>query len=373
MTLRIAVVNRHPLDAVGGSEIQCDLYARELVARGHAVTYVALHARRTAQPLDAADAPPYTVVPLDAAATSAPGIVRAVLASDADVVYWRYGREFLAEVATALRDRPRPVPVVLAVAHVDDVSRWPALPLATGGLRDRGADLRWRLQHRRSWRAFRAVAAIAAQREDFLGRVPVRRQAHVPNIVDPSLVPFAWPRPYVAWVANLKPRKRPEQLIPLARSLAADGLDVVAVGAVQDARYASFARGDGAPANLHVLGPLPPPQAAGVIAGARCLAVTAREEGLSNATIQAWWHGVPTVSLDYDPDGAIASEGLGAVCDGVEQRFHREVLAHARDTEAARAAGLRASAYAQARFGSGRNTELLEALLTAAAHGGSHG
>jgi glycosyltransferase involved in cell wall biosynthesis len=363
VTLRVAVVNRHPDDAVGGSEIQCDLFARELTARGHDVTYVALHAGSSPTQVDRDGGAPYARIPLDGPASSDAGaIASAVRAARADVVYWRFGRELLAEVAAELSGPDRRVPVVLAVAHVDDVTRWPALPLAAGAIRHRAADLRHRVRHRRSWRAFRHVAAIAAQREDFLDRVPVDRQRHIPNIVDPTFVPFVWPRPYVAWVANLKPRKRPEQLIPLARALDEHGVDLLVAGAVQDDRYLSLFGADSPPPNLHVLGLLAPTQAAGLIAGSRCLAVTARPEGLSNAMIQAWWHGVPTVSFDYDPDGAIAAEGLGAVCGGDPVAFRAAVVAHSDAGESARAAGIRARAYAQARFAPERNVALLEEL-----------
>jgi glycosyltransferase involved in cell wall biosynthesis len=281
----------------------------------------------------------------------------------AEVVYWRHGREGLAELVTGLARAQRPVPVVLAVAHVDDVSRWPSLPLARGRLRDRAADLRRRVRHRRSWRAFRQVAAVAAQREDFVGRAPVPLQRHIPNVVDPTVQPFVWPRPYVAWVANLKPRKRPEQLVPLARALAPHGIDLLVAGTVQDPRYAPLAHHDPNVPNLHPLGPLAPAEAAGLIAGSRCLAVTARPEGLSNAMIQAWWHGVPTVSLDYDPDGAIAGRGLGAVCGGDPVAFRSAVITHARTDGAAQATGERARRYAQERFALERNVALLEALL----------
>ena len=361
MSLHVAVVNRHPDDTIGGSELQCDLFARGLVARGHRVTYVALHADTSAA--DPAEEP-YARVRLDPdASRDASTIADAIVASGADVVYWRYGRQQLDGVAARLARAPRQVPLVLAVAHVDDVSRWPSSPPVRGGLRDIAADVRHRLAHRRSWRAFRDVAAIAAQREDFLGRVPVGVQRHVPNVVDPTTVPFVWPRPYVAWVASIKPRKRPEQLVPLARALAEHDVDLLVAGRVSDERYRALAVHDPAVPNLHPLGPLPPAEAAGLIAGARCLAVTFRPEGLSNAVIQAWWHGVPTVSLDYDPDGAIERLGIGAVAGGDEQRFRTQVVAHALDATLAGAAGERARGYAQGRFASDRNVGLLEELL----------
>jgi len=367
--LRIAIVNRHPDDVTGGSELQCDLFARELAARGHAVTYVALHAGSGFAAASGDESgtdgrPSYTRVGLDDAATSDPNrIVSAVRAAGADVVYWRYGREGLAEVVEGLATGAAPVPVVLAVAHVDDVSRWPRSPLVRGGPRHRAADLRHRVRHRRSWRAFGRIAAIAAQRADFVGLAPVDLQRHVPNVVDPTIVPFTWPRPYVAWVANLKARKRPEQLVPLAHALAGEGVDLLVAGGLQDARYASLLTPDPGTPNLHPLGLLAPAEAAGLIAGARCMAVTSRPEGLSNAMIQAWWHGVPTVSLDYDPDGTIAGERLGAVCSGDPLAFRAAVVAHADGGESALAAGARARAHAMGLFDKEQNVALLEGLL----------
>jgi len=367
MMLRVAVVNRHPDDAVGGSELQCDLFARGLVARGHDVTYVALHAATTSS--DVRDRP-YRIARLGPGASdAATDIAAAVLGAAPDVVYWRYGRGRLDSVTRLLARAREPVPVVLAVAHVDDVSRWPTGPIPRRGPRDVAADLRHRLAHRRSWRAFRDVAAIAAQREDFLGRAPVELQAYVPNLVDPEVDPFVWPRPYVAWVANLKARKRPEELVPLARALAEHGVDLLVAGTLQDPRYHALTVLDPEVPNLHPLGPLAPRTAGGLIAGARCLAVTARPEGLSNAMIQAWWHGVPTVSLDYDPDGAIAAEGLGAVCGGASVGFRSAVIAHAIDPELAAAAGRRAATYARSRFDLHRGVERLEALLDAVVAG----
>ena len=361
MSLRVAVINRHPDDVIGGSELQAHLFAGALVERGHEVTYLAIYARST---VPGSSDRRYRVVPMDRSSSGDPARVAAeVRRIGADVVYWRMNRLGLDGVVRRLSVAPR-IPVVLAVAHVNDVSRWTTAPRVGGGPRDRAADLRHRLAHRRSWRAFAHVAAVASQREDFLGRAPVALQRYVPNVVDPTTVPFEWPRPYVAWVANLKARKRPELLVSLAGALAAQGLDLLVVGGLQEQRYAHLMRPvHGAP-NLHALGLMPPHDAAGVIAGARALAVTAREEGLSNVLLQAWWHGVPTVSLDYDPDGLIAASGAGAVCGGDVGRFHREVVRHACEDMLRDAAGRRAADMARARFSLATNAATLDALLT---------
>jgi glycosyltransferase involved in cell wall biosynthesis len=360
--VRVAVVNQHPDDVVGGSELQCDLVARGLAARGHEVTYVAVGSRA-----GHAGARPYRTVtgPDDPI-----GLARTILDTSPDVVYWRFNRRGLREVAKEL-GRVR-VPMVVALAHVDDVTPWPSWPWPGPGstLRDRGSDVRSRLRWRRQLRAYRDVTAIASQRSDLVGRIPmttVALQRHVPNLMDPALAdarPFSHPRPFVAWVANLKPRKRPEHLPALADALAPYGIDLLVAGPVQDERYAWLAEPLAQHPNLHHLGVLTTPEVVALLTAARCLAVTAMPEGFSNVMLQAWWAGTPTVTLDYDPDGLVAAEGLGAVADGDIDRFHREVLRFATGTATdADDVGARAAALARARFAPDVVLEGLEDLL----------
>lgn len=141
-----------------------------------------------------------------------------------------------------------------------------------------------------------------------------------------ELVPFSHPRPYVAWVANLKPRKRPEAFLALARALTGEGVDFVAVGALQHERYRDWAGGTGFPPGFHYLGARSPAEANGVVAGARFVVLTCEPEGFPNVLMQAWRQGVPTLTLDYDPEDLIRTHGLGAVArDAAElERVARE-------------------------------------------------
>jgi glycosyltransferase involved in cell wall biosynthesis len=359
--LRVAVVNRHPNDAVGGSELQCHLLARALTERGHDVVYLAVGGGTTT--VDE----PYRIVP---ASTAGAALGSAIVATRPDVVYWRYGRHGLTEVMRATRRAG--IPVVLAVAHVDDVARWPsATPLRWSAPRTALHQVRVRLRHRLAQRAVGRVAAIAAQREDFLDRVPVAVQRFVPNAADVAVEDFPWPRPYVAWVGNLKARKRPELCRDLADALAPHGVDLLVAGALQDPRYAWLTERDPGRPNLHHLGLLPYAAAAGLVRGARALAVTSRPEGLSNTLIAAWWWGTPTVSLDYDPDGLIAGRGLGAVAGGALDRFLADVITFSSGGAAAVEAGVRAQQLARERFDPTRSFDLAEELLQRAATSGS--
>jgi glycosyltransferase involved in cell wall biosynthesis len=355
------VVNHHPNEALGGSEVQCDLIARGLSARGHEVTYVAI------RPLTVSDDSPSLLeglpYPVVRSMMEPGAILDVLLAGRPDVVYWRFNRRGLRQVARGLRAAG--IPLTVALAHVDDVTPWPTWPWPPSGatLRERLADVSGRVRWRSQLTAFADVTAIASQREDLLDRAPVALQAHVPNIMDPRVEPFVWPRPFVAWVGNLKPRKRPELIPAIADALIAHGVDLVVVGPSVDARVAESLAGQRR-ANLHQLGPIAPAQVSGLLEEARCLAVTARPEGFSNVMIQAWWGATPTVTLDYDPDGLVASEGLGSVAGGDLDVFLADVVRFATSPDDAEAAGGRAQSLARERFAPSVGLDRLEALLT---------
>jgi len=371
--VRVAVVNHHLRDVLGGSELQCDLVARGLTARGHDVTYLAVGG--ASAPAGTVETP-YRILPVSSDPTE---LATAVVTARPDVVYWRFNRRGLRETARALREAG--VPLVVALAHVDDVTPWPSWPWPKQGatLRDRASDLRSRLRWRRQLAAYDDVSAIASQRLDLVGRIPheqVALQRHVPNIMDPASEPFDWPRPYVAWVGNLKPRKRPELIPRIADALARHDVDLVVAGPAQDARYGWLTGVLPQHPNLHHVGTPSPAQVTGLLADARCLAVTAMPEGFSNVMIQAWWGGTPTVTLDYDPDGLVASEGLGAVAGGDDQEHVERFLEHivrfttgaspgSSSEDAVRASGDRAAAFARARFAETAVLDALEELLRA--------
>jgi glycosyltransferase involved in cell wall biosynthesis len=208
------------------------------------------------------------------------------------------------------------------------------------------------------------------QTPEQLEAAPVRSSIVISNSGSLSRsIYFSWPRPYVAWVSNIKAAKRPELCLNLARRLLPHGVDLVMIGRMVDPSYDWLENSAANSENLYYIGPRRLDEVDGVLAGALALVHTCMPEGYPNVFIQAWLQGTPTVSLEFDPGGIIRNQGLGYVSGGDEQQFHQDVMKIITDTEAARQAGDKAKRYAREHCAPERNVAKLEAFLAEVSDG----
>lgn len=351
--LNIAIINQHPDDMLGGSEIQCDIISRELQKRGHQVHYLAVGGN------PAKDyGVPYPVHPV---ARQSDGIAGQVLALKPDLVYWRFNKHCFARAARQIKGAG--IPIVFSVSHVRDVSRHYLQPDAwrTGGFRG------WRRALKESWRLYRehkgfaCVDALVSNNPDHLGLVPVPLQVHIPNSMTQALEPFQWPRPYCLWVANIKERKQPEKYLELAERLQDTGVDFLMVGQMQSKSYEPLLASG--PHNFHYLGEKRLENVNGMMANCLFLAHTCHPEGFSNNFIQAWLQGRTVVSLAFDPGGLLVKENLGFYAEGNMDVFVKQVRKLIDEPALAQDMGARAKTYAQAHFAPEINVARLESLF----------
>jgi glycosyltransferase involved in cell wall biosynthesis len=168
--------------------------------------------------------------------------------------------------------------------------------------------------------ATRILAQHSGQRELLGARYAektwvVSNIAELPKIVKRPAVPA-----YIVWVANLRAEKRPHLLVEIARQL--PQYKFVICGAALDYRsqpgYAeSISQTLSSMPNVDYRGAVPPQATLEIIANASLFLSTSDQEGFPNTMLESWSLGVPVVSLQFDPGGAILKYELGSVTANV--------------------------------------------------------
>jgi len=172
--------------------------------------------------------------------------------------------------------------------------------------------------------------------------------------------------PVVLWIGAIKPAKQPQMFLDLAAKCRDSDARFVLVGRVEDPKWrttlAAAARNH--PKFSH-RDEVPFDQVSAVYAEASVLVNTTVPdyEGLPNAFIQAWLHGVPVVSLHSNPDGILEREGIGyyaGTFEGIVDRV-KHLLLHTTEREAM---GRKARAVAEKQFGIERILDEFERLIS---------
>ncbi|NVD73926.1 glycosyltransferase [Duganella sp. BJB488] len=288
------------IETVGGAEVQQTILARALRQAGYRVTVVTMD---YGQPADT-EIDGIRVLRAHTPHGGLPGLRfvhpritrlwQAMALADADVYYQRASGMLTGLVAQFCAARGRR----FVYAAASDADFYPQLPLI------RYARDKW--CYRRGLRMADAVVVQnPAQQRDCLARYG-RQATIVPSCHAAPAGAHADPDGYVLWAGTVKPLKRPELLLALARRLPQLRFRLVGGGADAALRQAAAAL-----PNLELAGFVPYAQIDAQFDGARVLVNTSEFEGFPNTFLQAWARGVPSVSFF---DNGSRHEGRAVSC-----------------------------------------------------------
>ena len=151
----------------------------------------------------------------------------------------------------------------------------------------------------------------------------------------------------VLWIANLKPLKRPEIFVRLAKNFR-DRNDVqfIMIGRQGWGKWFEKLKRDfQVLPNLNYVGELAQGQVNQHLSNGHILVNTSRYEGFPNTFLQAWMREVPVVSLSVDPDHIIVREKIGYKSETFEQLCY-DIQVLIDDNEKREKMGTRARNYA---------------------------
>jgi glycosyltransferase involved in cell wall biosynthesis len=152
--------------------------------------------------------------------------------------------------------------------------------------------------------------------------------------------------PVISWLATYKPGKRPEWFTRFAErhaDIQCRMAGVVPAPPLDDRAWHDARAAAARLRNLEVQPTIPHERVGEFLRQSTLFAHTSPAEGFPNAFLEAWAHGLPSVTC-FDPDGTIARERLGACCSDYES-WERELERRVASAELRRAEGARARAY----------------------------
>lgn len=291
------------IPVVGGAEVQQTMIARALVRRGYRVSVLTGHfgvpPSTTPEGIRVHHLPALAGRGIKGLRWINPrltDIVAALERIDPDVVYQRAAGGLLAASAWyAVRRGKR-----LVFAAASDADFQP--------------ERRFALEPREAWlyrRALRACAAVVVQNRE--QQAALRRHFGidgrvVTNCYEEDPVRAGDPQGPVVWVGTVKPLKRPELFLELARRMPQRAFHLVggpARGEAAQAYFDQLARQAAGIPNLTLHGFVPFQDVGRLYDGASVLVNTSEFEGFPNTFLQAWIRGIPTLSFvaPTAPDG----------------------------------------------------------------------
>jgi glycosyltransferase involved in cell wall biosynthesis len=160
-----------------------------------------------------------------------------------------------------------------------------------------------------------------------------------------ELLDNAGPREFL-WVGSFRRRKRPELFLELARRVPEAKFTIIGGRGDDESFHKEMAERARSIANVYHEGFVKPSEISHYYGRAYALVNTSFLEGFPNTYLHAWVHGIPTYTIEIDPDGIIERHDIGRVTGSIDGLVS-EVRALIADPDARREMSKRARRYVE--------------------------
>jgi glycosyltransferase involved in cell wall biosynthesis len=129
----------------------------------------------------------------------------------------------------------------------------------------------------------------------------------------------------ITWIGNIKPVKGLERLIPLARLYNNSSIKFLVIGKDSDSNYSrNILNKIEKVQNIIYLGYQNLDEVNKILQKSKFFINTSISEGFPNTYLQSWNNGVPTISLNIDPDNIIMKNDIGYVSNDYK-KLHKYI------------------------------------------------
>jgi len=151
----------------------------------------------------------------------------------------------------------------------------------------------------------------------------LRRVQRIPSFAEPAQATDRRPeRDAFLWFGRLVSYKQPLRYVALARVVPeARFIMIPVITSAGPSEIAELRTAADSVPNLELRDPLPHAELAALIESAVAIVNTSAREGMPNAFLEAWAHGIPVLTLQFDPDDVVERERLGISAQGSWDRF----------------------------------------------------
>lgn len=173
----------------------------------------------------------------------------------------------------------------------------------------------------------------------------------------PALLPKQTNPKVVLWLATVSPAKQTLLFVRLAREINVEGWEFWLVGGSNNSAYIKQVQESAEKLpHLKLFGKMPFEQTGNFFQQASLFVNTSRPgaEGLPNTFVQAWLHGTPVCSLNFDPDQALTKHQTGFYAEGDYEKLKNGLQKLMQDDKQRQQLSENARGYAVVNFDQGK-------------------